>query len=303
MSLRLKSTIAAATILFSFFVALTLYPETMVIAIYDFDARGLSKQTASIVTEWVRTAISNSDYRIVDRSRMGTIMKEQGLQMSGLADPDKAVKVGRMLAANKILVGTVTKLGKKYIVSGRLIDIERGSSEFGHQEFTWRLSDLDMCAQRFVDNILLKMSGQFTTGTIASIAPPKSGSDNKRIEEDKITKTIRALYDSYINKDLDAYVSVIDDNARFWCSSYDLRGKEKIRLYRKNRTFVYLDDFEYELKNIEIRVNGDSATVYDTYILKYTVKKSGKRVTESARERFKLIKKGNSWYIVENEEF
>jgi hypothetical protein len=57
------------------------------------------------------------------------------------------------------------------------------------------------------------------------------------------------------------------------------------------------------LKNIEIRVNGDSATVYDTYILKYTVKRGGKRVTESARERFKLIKKGNSWYIVENEEF
>ena len=36
------------------------------IAIYDFNARGVSKYTAEVVSDWIRTAITNSNVIIIE---------------------------------------------------------------------------------------------------------------------------------------------------------------------------------------------------------------------------------------------
>ena len=55
---------------------------------------------ASIVTEWIRIAISNSDYRIVDRSRMGTIMKGRASSYEKLKRGDNQYKYGIVVEYN-----------------------------------------------------------------------------------------------------------------------------------------------------------------------------------------------------------
>ncbi|HOX22256.1 MAG TPA: hypothetical protein PLL10_02235, partial [Elusimicrobiales bacterium] len=49
---------------------------------------------------------------------------------------------------NKILIGSITKIGNKYIIDGKLMDVKTGASQFGHRESTWQEEDLDMCTQR-----------------------------------------------------------------------------------------------------------------------------------------------------------
>jgi len=256
-----------------------------------------------MVTEWVRTAVTNSDYTIVDRSKMNKIMEQHELQMTGLVDEKNAVKIGKLLSANKILAGTVSKIGSKYVISGRLVDVEKGVASFGHNEYTWNISDLDFCTQRFCDNLVKKMSGKYQEPEKTRIKAVISSEYNPEEEEKQVLKTVKTMFDAYSNKDIDAYLTYIDENARFWCSSYDLKGISSIRKYRQTVTFRKYDNFRYKLKNVSISIQGNTATMYDTYVLKFVVKRNGRQITESARERYKLVKRGNSWYILENQEY
>jgi ketosteroid isomerase-like protein len=160
-------------------------------------------------------------------------------------------------------------------------------------------------SSRFVDNIILKMSGKTVQkkSLIPVFASPDRKKSSQELERERIMKTIHTLYDAYINKDIDAYTSLIADDARFWCTSYNLKGLSQIRNYRLTKTFVLFDNFEYDLKDISITITDDTATLNDTYVLKYTIKSTGRRINESARERFSLVRKGNSWYILENQEY
>lgn len=273
------------------------------LVVSDFGARGVSKDVSMMVTEWVRTAVTNSDYTIVDRSKMNQIMEQHELQMTGLVDDSDAVKIGKLLSANRILAGTVSKIGSKYVISGRLINVEKGVAAFGHNEFTWNISDLDFCTQRFCDNMIKKMSGKYQEPEKTRIKADISSEYNPEEEKKLVLKTVKTMFDAYSNKDIEAYLTYIDENARFWCSSYDLKGISSIRKYRETVTFKKYDNFRYQLKNVSISIQGNTATMYDTYVLQFVVKRNGRQITESARERYKLVKRGNSWYILENQEY
>ena len=130
----------------------------MRIAIYDFNAKGVSKNTAKSITDWIRTAMAGGDIIIVERTQMNQIFKELRFSMSGCTDSACAVKIGKMLSANRVLVGTVEKFGSKYIISGRLVDVEKGVAEFGHKEKVRKWDELDSCAERFALNILKKIN-------------------------------------------------------------------------------------------------------------------------------------------------
>ena len=153
-----------------------LFSEQVRIAIYDFNARGVPKSTANRVSDWIRTSMVSGQFTILERSQMAKIFKEHRFAMTGCTDSDCAVKIGKMLSANKVLVGTVEKFGRKYIISGRLVDVEKGTAEFGHQEKVSSWNDLDKCANLFAENILRKMRGE----------PTDSVETKKRVETKKI---------------------------------------------------------------------------------------------------------------------
>jgi TolB-like protein len=138
--------------------AVPVLSRQMRIAIYDFNARGVSRAIAERVSNWIRTAMICDEFAILERTQMEKIFIEHRFVMTGCTDSDCAVKIGKMLSANKVLVGTVEKFGEKYIITGRLVDVEKGIAEFGHQERVNNWTDLDKCAAMFAENILRKMS-------------------------------------------------------------------------------------------------------------------------------------------------
>ena len=137
--------------------AVPVLSKQMRIAIYDFNARGISKTIAERVSNWIRTAMICDEFAVLERTQMEKIFVEHRFVMTGCTDSDCAVKIGKMLSANKVLVGTVEKFGEKYIITGRLVDVEKGIAEFGHQEKVNKWTDLDKCAAMFAENILRKM--------------------------------------------------------------------------------------------------------------------------------------------------
>ena len=115
----------------------------MRIAIMDFEARDISKKDAIKISELIRNEMINiGRFVIIERAQMGSILKEQGVQQTGCTDITCAVEVGKMLSAKKILVGTIMSLGGSIVITGRIVDVEKGVAEFSEKAIARKESDL-----------------------------------------------------------------------------------------------------------------------------------------------------------------
>ncbi len=106
----------------------------MRIAIMDFQPKEISKADAEMVSELIRNEMANSgSFIIIERVQMGNILKEQGLQQSGCTDISCAVELGKILSANKMLIGTVMNMQGKKIITGRIVDVQSGAVDFSEK--------------------------------------------------------------------------------------------------------------------------------------------------------------------------
>ncbi len=109
--------------------------EKMRLAVMEFKADGVSRSQAIRISELIRTEIIHSGkYIVLERTQMDMILREQGFHQAGIFDDTSAARAGKILSTQKILVGTVMRLGSSIIISGRIVDVEKGIAEHGAQE-------------------------------------------------------------------------------------------------------------------------------------------------------------------------
>lgn len=73
------------------------------------------------------TALIRTDaFAVVKQSDLDAVLSAQEASYRDYADRDLAVAIGKVLSANRIFVGNVSKLGRTYIVSVQLVDVEKG---------------------------------------------------------------------------------------------------------------------------------------------------------------------------------
>ncbi len=65
-------------------------------------------------------------YTVVERTRLDKIMEEQKLGLTGAVDPKTAVQLGRLVAANRIVTGSVASVGDFYELNARMTETETG---------------------------------------------------------------------------------------------------------------------------------------------------------------------------------
>jgi TolB-like protein len=107
----------------------------MSIAVMDFQAKGIDTAIAQNVSELIRGEMINAGiFIVIERAQMGQILKEQGFQQTGCTDVSCAVEIGKILSANKMLVGSVMKIATSIIISGRVVDVQSGVGEFSENQ-------------------------------------------------------------------------------------------------------------------------------------------------------------------------
>lgn len=97
------------------------------LAIFEFACNdALAKQrVGSAVAELLkREFVGAAPFRLVERSELDRILKEQAIQQTGLTDANSGVQLGKLVGAKAIVTGSVDKLGSVYQVSARLSDVE-----------------------------------------------------------------------------------------------------------------------------------------------------------------------------------
>ncbi len=141
--------------------ALNLHAEKIRIAIIDFKPDGVTETLSRRVSELIRNEMINTgSFIIIERTSMDSILKEQAFQQAGCTEDSCAVTIGRLLSARKMLIGTILKLGKKTVITGRIVDVERGTADFSHSQVVQSESRLFHAITLFVKNLTLRIQGR-----------------------------------------------------------------------------------------------------------------------------------------------
>lgn len=132
--------------------------ERVNIAIMDLRGQGISDYEAIVISDLLRNAVVNTNiFQVVERGNIDKIMAELGYQQTGCTDQECALKIGKLLNAQKSLVGTIGKLGGIYIITIRVVDVEKGVVEYSDKERSATLEDTEQAvetlARRLVTNL------------------------------------------------------------------------------------------------------------------------------------------------------
>jgi formylglycine-generating enzyme required for sulfatase activity len=129
------------------------------IAVINFEGKGVTNVEASALTDRLRTELFNiGGYKVVERGMMEEILGELGYQQSGCTSDECIVEVGKHLGVEQMVGGSISKVGKTYSVSARIVSVEtREIIKTATYDYRGEIDDLLTSGMR---NVALKLTGQ-----------------------------------------------------------------------------------------------------------------------------------------------
>ena len=106
-------------------------PETLTnIAVVDFNGNNISNGDVRALTDRLRVELFKTKYfKVIEREMMEEVLKEQGFQQTGCTTDECMVQIGRLIGVQKIIGGSISKVGNIYSVSSRIVNVETGEIE------------------------------------------------------------------------------------------------------------------------------------------------------------------------------
>lgn len=103
--------------------------DRMTISVMDLNVTsGVSAAEAGMLTDkLINELVNNGAYKVVERSKRDEILREQGFQQTGACDQGRClVEAGQLLGVQRMIGGTVGKLGAVYAIELRVMDVRTG---------------------------------------------------------------------------------------------------------------------------------------------------------------------------------
>ncbi len=100
--------------------------KTTVAVISLKGSSGVTQDEADLLSDRLRVELFNTgSVDVMEREQMQTVLKEQGFQNSGACtDEGCLVEIGQILGVQKLITGSIGKIGSLYLVNARVIDIK-----------------------------------------------------------------------------------------------------------------------------------------------------------------------------------
>jgi len=141
--IRFSGTITMLTLLScSFLFCVSAFADTEpnkdVVAVTPFTGNGLAESEEhipAVATSIFTDSLFHLDqFILVEKSYIDEVLNEVKYQHSGICDVKCAVSIGEQLTANLIVLGEVSKLGTKYILRARIVDVEKATLLKSHYQ-------------------------------------------------------------------------------------------------------------------------------------------------------------------------
>lgn len=114
------------------------------------ETEGLGEVLAEGITDGLNRA---PGIRVVERHRLKAVMDEIGLGMTGAVDEKTAIRVGKLLGANHLLLGSFMKFKSQVRVNTRIVRTETGEIT-GTAKVTGKFDDILELEEKLVGGIL-----------------------------------------------------------------------------------------------------------------------------------------------------
>ncbi|MBL7136291.1 MAG: PEGA domain-containing protein [Candidatus Marinimicrobia bacterium] len=104
--------------------------EKLAVAILKLDGNNITEAETKALSDRLRIEVFNAGvYEVMEREKMNRILDEMQFQLSDCTSDECAIEIGRLIGVNKMIAGSISKVGEFYTVSIRLIDVETGKIE------------------------------------------------------------------------------------------------------------------------------------------------------------------------------
>lgn len=103
-------------------------PSLPLVAVMPLDTQGVSGAEASLIADAVASRLlASGTCNVMERTRMDQILREQAFQQSGACDNNGcSVEMGKVLSVDRVLVGSVGRIGEAWALNLRLVRVETG---------------------------------------------------------------------------------------------------------------------------------------------------------------------------------
>jgi hypothetical protein len=147
------------------------------LAVLNLKTQGnVPAEMGQILTDRIRALVIKSrQYRVMERSQMEAIIKEQGFQAS-MQDCDSiscAIELGKLLSVRQLMIGSISQVGQVYSLNLRIIDAQSG------QIINERFADC-RCS---LEDVLMQVSPSLVQSLISGDTPAVSPSLNASYKE------------------------------------------------------------------------------------------------------------------------
>jgi TolB-like protein len=159
---KIRNTILLVVLAFS------ILPAKQTLAVFDFQPVGVDSNTIQAASSLLTDRLSNLD-------TFSVISPTPGTKCYTI---DEAVTTSKALNAEKAVIGNITQIGSKLIISYKLIDINTANVEFSDRASISSVEDLDIATDRIASAIKEKKpyAGTAEVGKITEIEEKPSRS-------------------------------------------------------------------------------------------------------------------------------
>ncbi|MCS6831160.1 MAG: FlgO family outer membrane protein [Armatimonadota bacterium] len=154
----------------------SLHAAGEVIAVSDFVGKPV--EIGQEIAETLGTDLAKSDrITLVERSQLGQALRELRLQHAGLTEPSQAKRVGKLVGADAIIVGSFYVRANQIVINARVVDVRTGKVMAGRAEnVQGKLSDLYNLLGDLANRLHLRLTGV----ELASSEPSSSKASSRR---------------------------------------------------------------------------------------------------------------------------
>jgi TolB-like protein len=126
---RFRQGLALLLLLAMAFPANSLAQSQGTAALLPLTGKQVTQDEADILTDALINELQKTgSFQMMERSQMDQILKEQGFQQSGACDAGQcAIEMGRLLGIQRMLTGSIGRLGDTYVLSTRMVDVKTGA--------------------------------------------------------------------------------------------------------------------------------------------------------------------------------
>lgn len=146
------------------------------LAVMDIDGKRLENMDLGVLRDALTVEFQNSGkVRVMERSQMNTILKEQGFQQSGSCDASEcAVEMGKLLSVDRMVLGSLGKLGETWSMTLRLVNVQTGEVLTSVRDS--RTGSIDVVLSQSVPQLASQLLSDLAgTPRVAKATPANSG--------------------------------------------------------------------------------------------------------------------------------